>query len=156
MNIKYSLLALLSIASISAYADGINLKDCPAPVQQTVQANNRGGALDEIEVVTIENRSLYVADYDLPNDQSLKVHVDGDGKLLKTSEDVDVAELPAAVGAAAQKLVPAGGKLSDVDKEVADGKTTYLVEIDRPDASDLEVVLAEDGAVVSQKEEAND
>lgn len=156
MHIKLSLLALIAATSIPAYAGDVNLKDCPAAVQQTFQANSRSGTLDDIEMIKIEGRTRYVAEYDLSKEKSLKIYVDEDGKLLKTKEELLPEELPAAVGSAAQKLVPAGGKLSDVDKEVAGGKTTYLVEIDRPNSPDLDVVLAEDGAVLSQKEEAKD
>lgn len=156
MKIKLSLLALLAATSIPAYAGDVNLKDCPAAVQQTFQANSRSGTLDDIEMIKIEGRTRYVAEYDLSKEKSLKIYVDEDGKLLKTKEELQPEELPAAVGSAAQKLVPAGGKLSDVDKEVAGGKTTYLVEIDRPNSPDLDVVVAEDGAVLSQKEEVKD
>jgi hypothetical protein len=153
MNIKTSLLALFATASISAYADGIPLKDCPPAVQQTIQANSRSGTLDDVEKIVIQGRTRYVAEFDLARDKSLKIYVDGEGKLLKTKEDIDASELPAAVSAAVQKLVPAGGKLSDVEKQVAAGQTTYLIEIDRTNAPDLDLVVAENGTVLSQKQD---
>jgi len=156
MNTKTALAALLASASLTAYAGDIDLKSCPAAVQQTIQANSRDGKLDEIDVIKIEDRTLYVADVDLPGDKDLKIHVSGEGKLLKTREDVAASELPPAVAGAVDKLAAAGGRLDDVDKEVADGKTTYHVEIDRSGSADLKAVVAEDGAVLSQAEEVND
>lgn len=147
---------LLAAASV-ALADEIRLDACPPAVQQVIQANLRDGKLDEIEAHRVDDRTLYVAKIDLPGDRDLDVHVSGDGRLLKTNEDVPESEVPAAVAGAIKNLTTTtGGRLEDVEREVADGKTTYHAEIDRPNAADLEVVFAEDGALISQTEETND
>ena len=52
--------------------------------------------------------------------------------MIKTREDAALSDAPDAVQDAVKKLVPAGGKVDDVDKEIAAGKVTYHVEIDRP------------------------
>ena len=60
--------------------------------------------------------------------EDLKLLVGSDGKLIKTREEIDLADAPTAVREAAAKLVPAGGELDDgVDREVTDGKTIYSI-----------------------------
>lgn len=142
--------------ALSLHAEEIKLEAAPAVVQETIRANARDGKIEEIDFLAIEDRTLYVAEINLAGGKDLKVHVSGDGKLVKTSEDAVLTDAPAAVQEAAKKLVPEGGKIEDVDKEVAAGKTTYEVDIERPNAGDLKVVLAEDGSVVKQTEEAKD
>ena len=142
--------------ALSLQAKEMKLEECPAIVQETIRANARDGKIEEVDFLAIEDRTLYVAEINLAGGKDLKVHVTGDGKLAKTSEDAVLTEAPSAVQEAAKKLVPEGGKIDDVDKEVAAGKTTYEVDIDRPKAADLKVVLAEDGSIVRQTEEAKD
>jgi hypothetical protein len=96
-----------------------------------------------------------VAEIDLPGKRDdLKVLVGSDGKLIKTREEIDLADAPTAVREAAAKLVPAGGELDDgVFREVTDGKATYSVEIDRPKIPDLDVLIAEDGTLINQTDD---
>lgn len=158
MNIKtLAAIALCGsvLATTTALAKDLKLADCPPAVQEVIQKNLRSGKLDSVKKLTVDGRTLFLADVDLAGDEDLKVYISEAGELLKTREDVRPADAPAAVMEAAKKLVPEGGKLDDVEKETAGGKTTYLVEIDRPNAPDLEVTMSADGAVLSQKDEAS-
>jgi hypothetical protein len=145
------LLALVGI-TLTLRADDLELERCPAAVQETIRANARDGKIDEVDSVTIQDRMLYVAKVDLPGNKDLKVYAGSDGKLVKTREDAALSDAPATVQDAVGKLVPAGGKVEDVDKRIASAKTTYHVEIDRPNAADLNVVVADDGTVISQED----
>jgi hypothetical protein len=150
-------LAVLGTAFSLCADDEIELEQCPANVQETIRANVRDGKVDEVKSITIDDRSLYLADIDLPGrNDDLKVFVGSDGKLIKTHEQIALVDTPNPVRATAENLVPDGGKLDDIDKEVADGKVTYSVEIDRPKAADLHVLIGEDGTLVSQTEDAED
>lgn len=155
---KTPTIALLALAgaTFTLHAADLKLEDCPPAVQETIRAQARDGRIDDIDQITIENRTIYVAEVESAPDRDLDVHVAADGKLLKTREDADFAALPAPVQEAAKKLVPAGGSIDSVDKEVANGVTTYEVEIERPQAADLEVIFSESGAVVSQREDVQD
>jgi hypothetical protein len=152
-NLKH-LIIMLGCASTLAFADTdrkeLRLADCPAEVQATVTANARGGVVDEVEVITIEGKNLYVADVDLPGRIDLKIYISGAGKLVKTREDLHLKDLPEAVRNALQAL---GGKIDEVDKEVADGKVTYFADLDRAGQPDLDVVLAPDGTVIRKTED---
>ena len=134
------ILIALAGSTLNLKADDIKLERCPAAVQDTIRANARDGRIDDINAITIEDRALYVVEVDLKDDKDLKLHVGSDGKLIKTREDAALSDAPDAVQDAVKKLVPAGGKVDDVDKEIAAGKVTYHVEIDRPNAADLDAV----------------
>jgi hypothetical protein len=144
-------LALLGTA-IYLRADELGLEQCPAVVQETIRANARGGDVDDVNSIIIEGRSIYLIEVEVPK-KDLKLLVDSDGKLIKTREELTVAEIPGAVRETATKLVPEEGEIDEIDKEVAEGKTTYIVQIDRPKAPDLQLVVAEDGTLISQTED---
>lgn len=148
-------LAVLALAStaFSAQAKSVKLEEVPAAVQETIKANVRSATIEGIDVITVDGRTLYVSEVDLPGDKDLDIHVGAEGQLIKTKEDIAITEAPAAVQDAVKKLETEGGKLEDIDKEVASGKSTYHVDIDRDKAADLDVVLAEDGSVISRQEE---
>lgn len=134
-------------------ADEIPLTSCPPIVQETIQKNLHGGLLDEVKFISVAGRVLYVAEVDLPGDRDLKIHVGRDGRLIKTREEITLAELPAEVVSAAQKLVPVGGKIDDVDRETANDSTiTYRIEIDRPLSRELKLHFAADGTILNQRE----
>lgn len=152
-----SILITLALTSGLACADDagreIRLADCPPAVRAMIDANDRDGRLDEIERIAIGDRELYIAEVELAGDLDLTIHVRGDGTLVKTREDLPSDAYPAfAQGLANDR----GGRLDDIDKETADGKTTYLVEIDRREQPDLDLVTDESGKVLSETENHDD
>ncbi len=141
---------ILALAA-PAYADNdIRLDECPAAVQKTILDNARGGKIDEIDVIRIEGKTLYIAEVDLPRDRDLKIHVAGDGALIKTREDISLATVPEAVRDALESY---GGKIDDLELETANGVATYHAEIDYNGQPDLEVTVAADGRVLREVED---
>ncbi len=156
MTATHTITALVlatAIASADAERRELRLADCPEAVRTTIQANARDGVIDEVDLIAIEGKRIYIAEVDLKRGRDLKIYVNGDGALVKTREDIALRELPQAVADAVKKL---GGTVDDVEKEVAGDKVTFVVEIDRQGQPDLDVVLAADGAVVSQTEDADE
>ena len=151
-------LGILGTAACLRAGNELALDECPANVQETIRANARGGDVDEVSAITIDDVTLYWAEVDVPEKrEDLKLLVGSDGKLIKTREEIDLADAPPAVRQAAAKLVPDGGKLEDgVDREVTDGKAVFAVEIDRPMAADVDVLIAEDGTIINQTEDPED
>jgi hypothetical protein len=149
-------IVILGCATTLAFADTdrrkMPLADCPADVQATVNANTRGGVVEDVKFIKIEDKSIYVADVDLPGDADLKIYISGAGKLVKIREDVPLKDVPEAVQKALQSL---GGELDDVEKEMVDAKVTYYADIDRPGQADLEVELSSDGTILQKTEEKN-
>jgi uncharacterized membrane protein YkoI len=151
--------ALIAFACATALASAqmerreVHLGECPQPVQATVNANARGGHIEEVDVIGIEGKTIYIAEIALSRHRDLKVYVSGNGALLKTLEEMFFREIPEPVRTAAQGI---GGAVDDIEKETRGEAVTYHVEIDRPGETDLDVVLAADGAILSQTEEADD
>lgn len=149
-------IAAIGITTMFANADlekEVRLDDCPAPVRETLVANSRGGKIDEVDLIELGGKQIYIAEVDLPRDIDLKVYVNGDGTLVKTREDVRNDEIPGFVNTVVTEL---GGRLDDVEKETMGKTVTYHVEVDLAGKPDVDVVLDADGKVISKTEEIDD
>ncbi|QIF03080.1 hypothetical protein [Roseimicrobium sp. ORNL1] len=146
-----TLMGTVFLGVAQADTNEVPLNSCPAPVQAAIESNKQGGKLNEIKLLTVEGRQLYVVDLDLAGKRDLKLHVTADGSVVKSREDVSLSQAPVAVKSAAEALVPTGGHIEDVEKEVSGGKTTYVVEIDVKNGADIKAVFAEDGTVISKR-----
>jgi hypothetical protein len=144
--------------TFTLHAKELKLDECPANVQETIRANARGGKVDEVNAITLDDITLYWTEVDVPERrEDLKLLVGSDGELIKTREEIDLADAPAAVREAARKLVPEGGELDDgVDREVSGGKAAYALQIERPNAPDVDLLIGEDGTVINQTEDPED
>ena len=106
------ILAILGTAVGVRAGNELELEQCPANVQETIRTNARGGDVDEVNAITIDDVTLYWAEVDVPERrEDLKLLIGSDGKLIKTREEIDLADAPTAVREAAAKLVPAEGEL---------------------------------------------
>jgi hypothetical protein len=139
---------LLASADIDRYE--LRIEDCPPTVQATVDANARGGVIDEVDLIAIEGKEIYIAEVELPRDRDLKIYVSGNGSLVKTLEELSLRELPAFIRDVTRGY---GGTLDDVEKEVAGSKVTFHVEIDRKGLPDIDLVLNAEGGVIRETEE---
>lgn len=155
MKISFMLTALAGVIVVPATGAEIRLEDCPPAVQNTIRENSRSGKIDEIESFAIQGKTLYVADVDLAGNQDLKIHVASDGALVKTREDIPYAKIPEAVRKTVESKL-GGGKVDDVDKEIAGKSVTYLVEIDRSGSPDIDLTIDADGKLLSETEDAGD
>ncbi|MBK1816440.1 hypothetical protein JIN84_12505 [Luteolibacter yonseiensis] len=136
-------------------AGEIRLDECPAPVQETVRQYGRQGKVDEAKSYDIQGRMLYVVEIDLPDKRELRLHVSPDGTLVKMSEEITADELPEAVRAVVDGKA-AGGTLDDVERETVGKVVRYRIEIERKRMPDVDLLLDPSGAVLSEKEEADD
>jgi uncharacterized membrane protein YkoI len=103
------------------------LAELPAAVQKTIQAQVGKGTLGEIDKSTEAGETDY--DVELTRDgKTRNLTVGADGELL--AEEAFFLELPPAAQRAIQSRI-ANAKLTDIEKTVDDGETTYEVEIDR-------------------------
>jgi len=150
-----SLFTTLIAGTALLQAQALPLSDAPAAVQETIRQNQRKGVLDELNAITVNGRTLYVAEIELGGDRDLHLHVAANGALLKTREDIPLRQAPEAVRQAI-KNAAGGGNVDDLDLEVSGDKRTYHADIDRPNSFDLDLVLAEDGAILRQTEDLDD
>ena len=151
--------AIIALAGTTVLASAdidrreLRIESCPPAVQATVDANARGGIIEEVDLIAIDGKEIYIAEVELPRDRDLKIYVSGNGTLVKTREELSLRELPAFIRDVTREY---GGTLEDVDKESAGGKVTFHVEIDRQGMPDLEVVLNAEGGVIRETEEHDD
>ena len=68
---------------------------------------------------------------------------------------VKIDQLPAAVRKTIEEQT-AGGKIEDIAKVTDDGKTFYETDVKMADGKEYEVQVAEDGKVISKKQETDD
>ncbi|MDH4410738.1 MAG: hypothetical protein QE273_14065, partial [Verrucomicrobiales bacterium] len=66
-------------------------------VRAKVSENLGGGHVDDIKVIRIDERQLYIVEIDLPGPRERKLHVTGEGVLLKMVDKLRLADLPPAV-----------------------------------------------------------
>jgi uncharacterized membrane protein YkoI len=148
-----TLLAGVAVTVASASAKDIAFAKCPPEVQATIRSNARDGKIDEVELLAIEGRRMYIAEVEFPGDKELKIYVLASGTLFKTREEIQIEEAPEKVQAAARQLVAQAGKLDDVVKTMeADGTVSYEVEIKRPREKETKVVFSSEGTILSRKE----
>lgn len=143
-------LIALSLSSFAFADEDVSLDQCPPAVRETIQKHLRNGKIDEIERKHVGDRSIYIAEVELPgrrDDNDLEIHVAEDGKLLKLIEDIDLKDVPAPVR---DTLRGFGGKIDDIDRVESGGQVTYHAEIDRENDHDLDVVVASDGKVIRE------
>lgn len=152
---RWWILATLSNAMVGLVQSGDDSpKQLPAAVSAIVSANLGGGHVDDIKVIHIDERTLYVVEVDLPGLRERKVHVTGDGILLKTVDKLRLPDLPAPVRATVDEILAKRGRFDGADRVTADGKVEYHLEFDLPGRVELELVLSETGEVISRREEA--
>ena len=145
-------IALLCTPAFAGH-DDLQLDQCPPAVQAAIREHSRGGPVDDIDRIGIEGNMIYRGEVELPRDQELKIYVSANGALLKTVEEIALAEAPEAVRRAVQDQ---GGSIDDVAREAKGQIVTYHVEIDRHGQPDLDLVLDENGAILSRIEEGGD
>lgn len=143
---------LLPLLAASTLAGEIRLTDCPPAVRSAIEKNSRGGVIDEIESYTVEDRRLFIADIELAGDRDLKLHVSADGVLLKTTEEITMTEMPAAVKSTAETRA-AGEQIDDVKMITEKKIVIYLVEIDRKAAADIKLEISVDGKILRETED---
>jgi uncharacterized membrane protein YkoI len=83
--------------------------------------------------------------------QKFELKLAEDGTLLSQSQDVDAKDVPTAVIAGVKSALP-DAAIGDAEKKVKDGKTVYELDV-KSGGKNLEVKVAEDGTVLSQKED---
>jgi uncharacterized membrane protein YkoI len=124
------------------------LAACPESVRKTIIAEARGGVVDELEMVQVEGKTIYIAEVELPGD--LKIYVDENGSLIKVREEIKASEMPERVR---QVVDVENGRIDDVEKQTSNGKVVYFVEIDKPGGVEVNLRISPDGKVMSRREE---
>lgn len=150
---------LLAVAAIGVaaplFAGDESLKQISAEVQAQIQGNLGGGHVDDLKVIRIDDRLLYIVEVDLPGPRKRKLHLTGEGTLLKIVDKMRLQDLPPAVRAAMEPVLASKGRFDGADRVTADGKVEYHLDFDLPGRVELQLVLSETGEVISRREETD-
>lgn len=148
---QYHILTYIAALTVPLHADpegqDIRFDDCPAKVKATIRANTGGGIIDDVELLRIDGRTIYIADIDIAGGRDRELFVLGNGNLLKIREDMAFRKLPEAVRKTVKTFA---GRVDDVDLEISGGVKTYQVELDRYGKPDLNLLLSESGEVLDK------
>lgn len=151
-----ALCALFLTAAPSARAEGddarkIDLADTPAAVRETVVRVIGKGELDDLKKKFHLGKFVYEAEYLLEGVEHSLV-VDEGGHVLQEAVEIKIDAAPAPVLAAARQKYP-NGKITEVDRVTADGKTFYEVSVDLSDDEERELLIDPDGKVLDDRED---
>jgi hypothetical protein len=130
-------------------AKSLQLKDLPAAVQQTIQANLKGAEIKSIGKEKEDGVEQYEVETTL-NGKSRDFNVDSKGKLLVIEEATTIDAIPAAAKAAILKKV-ADGKLGMVETFTKTGQPAmYEAAFTDKKGKNHEVLVKADGTEVKE------
>lgn len=142
----------LALPLTAAADDDLTIDKVPPPVAQAIRAALQDAQIDDIETVTLDGRTLYIAEAERGG-RDITVHVTDRGQLIRRDEDIKLDEAPAPVRERAKAFA---GRVDDIDRVTEGDTIRYEIEIDRDGAPDLDVVIDATGKVLSEKAELDD
>jgi uncharacterized membrane protein YkoI len=144
VKILMTITALIALSISPAFAQKkLALKDLPAEVQKTIQAELKGGEIKNIG----REKEGGVVQYEVEtmlNGKHRDLNVDSKGKLLVVEEETSLDAVPAPVKAAILKKV-ANGKLDMVELFMRGGVTMYEAAYTAKGGKKQEVLFKADG-----------
>ncbi len=129
---------------------------CPAAIRKVIEEKSEGGHVDEVRVNEVEGKMLYRVEIERPEDHDLELYLAADGEILRTIDEVPLAELPEAVREATEERLPAEAAIDDATVEKTPEGLVYVVEIDRVAAPDLHLHFIPEGEEIERVEETDD
>lgn len=146
----------------------VSIDKVPAAARATIEAEAKGGTIEEIEMETENGQTVYEADV-IIDGQEVDIQVAPDGTLLgketeddeddddegdEDEEEVSLDDVPAAVKATILKEA-AGAEIEEVVKETEDGQTIYEAEV-IISGHETDIKVAVDGTLLGKEMEDED
>ena len=132
----------LALAVPAAYADkGVARKDLPPAVEKTVARELEGATLKGIAVEKCAGQTCYEVET-MRGTKTRDLIVDSAGVVVEVEEQLETADLPEAVKAAAGKF----GTIATAEKLMINGAVTYEVVTKKGSGKSEHVFLA-DGTI---------
>lgn len=150
---KYLIPLAIASTTLATQAVEVRLQDCPPGVRATIEAKLQGGKLDDIDRVQKNGTTRFIVDIDGPAHRDVTFHLTPAGKVVFTSEDLNLNQCPKAVRTSIQNLLKSGWKIDDIDRETTGGTLRFRVDIDRNNDRDLEFLISRSGKVLQRKVE---
>lgn len=118
-------IALLS-AALYATDKPIKFSDLPAVVQKTMtkETQNTGAKIKNTLIEVEDGKTYYECESILANGKTRDFLVDPQGNVYEVADEVEEAEIPAAVKAVVDKAAAGGGKITKLEAVKHKGKIT--------------------------------
>lgn len=137
--------------------DDMKLTDVAAEIQKGLRDASSGGQLDgEVTRIKYADKELYRGKAEIDGSEDLHVYVDTSGKLIKTQQELDLESAPEAVRAAAERESEGSADLDRVLQEMADGKVSYIIQLDADNDRKRWIQMDEAGKVMKTHEQQED
>jgi len=136
-------MAIVPCFGLAFAANTLALKDLPADVQKTVQAELKGGEIRNISKETEHGVAQYEVETMLQG-RHRDFNVDTKGNLLLVEEETTIDSIPAAAKATIVKKV-GDGKLRMVERLIRGGETMYEAAYTTSGGKKHEVLVKADG-----------
>ncbi len=136
-------------------SDGVSVRidDVPAEVRQTLEREAGGAKIESLVRTTEDGQEVYEAEL-TKNGRATELEILPTGLVYKVEEQMSPAELPDAVLDTVQREVPTG-KITGVDREFQNGRTTYEIDVELQ-LHEWELVVMPDGTLVSKEVSTKD
>ncbi len=144
----FAVLVLLATAVSPTRAIDVSLLNCPKAVQDTIDANRKGGRIEDIDFDAA--RLIYAVDVRLGGRRDLDLYISSSGRLVRSIEEIPLSKVPRAVKSSIRRLLQDRGRLDDLEIIVAGESVTYRVEVDFPTGADLHATLSKKGLVLKR------
>jgi hypothetical protein len=144
MRTLTSITSMIALCLGTALAEKkLTLKDLPAPVQKTIQAELKGGEIKSIGKETEHGVAQYEVETML-NGKHRDFNVDTKGNLVVVEEETTIDSIPPAAKTAILKKV-ADGKLGMVELFIRGAETMYEAAYTTKAGKKHEVLVKADG-----------
>ena len=129
-------------------AQAITLPELPAPARAAIEREAGASSITDLTTTVDDGKVVYVAEF-TRNGRETEVEVFADGTIASIETAITLADVPASVLAVAAR--EAGDlKITEIDREVSSGRTTYEFDVKGPSGSG-EIVVSDDARLVSRQ-----
>lgn len=135
-----ALVVALVAGGTAARAQTVQLKDLPAPVKATVEAESKGATVKGISKEKEGGKTVYELET-LVSGRTRDLMIDAAGKVYVVEEQLDVDKAPAPVKAALE----AQGRIVRLESVMENGKTRYEGQVQNKAGKNVAVELDADG-----------
>jgi uncharacterized membrane protein YkoI len=151
-----SLVLLSSALAIPAYAEKVQLEQLPSDLQEKIRAQVGSNRVEDIDRETRNGRTVYeVAFKENGQHREIQIEHNDSSSAAATSSSSSVSsqkvryeELPENVKRVADAQLQ-GAEVNDIDRQTKNGRTTYEIGFKRNDGTQQELLVAEDGQILS-------
>jgi uncharacterized membrane protein YkoI len=137
--------------------EDMKLSDLSGDLQKGLRDAASGGQLDgEVTRIKYGDKEMYRGKAEIDGSEDLHIYVDGNGKLVKTQQEVELSAAPQMVRTAAERENQGRADVERVLMEMAEGKTSYIIQIDADNDRKRWIQMDETGKVMKTHEQQDD